>query len=324
MNEPKKVFTQAGLAYAFMIFVIYIGQILLGSVLYQLPADSFWLTQDGGTLLSSVLLYGLATPVGILLLRAIPVCENRPSQKMGGKNFAMGFLICISAMYVGNYLGQLLMTTVDQLRGVQTENYVADSILEMHLPVTIVLVVILAPIVEEFLFRKCLLDRIRCYGDAPAILVSGITFGIMHGNFFQFFYAFALGCIFAYVYLKTGRIRYPILYHMGINFLGSVAATAVMKHVDMDLLMEMTQGVIPDLEQLAKALPGIAVMVMYSLVLLGCAILGMVFFFIKKKQLVLESGERPLEKTQRWRVVFLNAGMVLYLLCGAVMFLMNL
>ena len=63
--------------------------------------------------------------------------------------------------------------------------------------------VILSPIIEEILFRKILIDKIKLYGDKVAILVSAVTFGVYHGNLSQVFYATALGAIFAYVTLKT-------------------------------------------------------------------------------------------------------------------------
>ena len=49
-------------------------------------------------------------------------------------------------------------------------------------------------------------------------------FGLFHLNLFQFFYAFGLGLMFGYVYMRTSQLRYSIVMHMIINFNGSVLA----------------------------------------------------------------------------------------------------
>jgi hypothetical protein len=72
------------------------------------------------------------------------------------------------------------------------------------------------------LFRKLLIDRTRGYGDTIAILLSGLLFGLFHGNLFQFFYAFLVGMVLAYVYTRTGRYLPCVAMHAAINFMGSV------------------------------------------------------------------------------------------------------
>ena len=53
--------------------------------------------------------------------------------------------------------------------------------------------------------------------DKVAIITTAILFGLFHANFSQFFYAVALGMIFAYVTLKTGTIKYSIILHIVVN-----------------------------------------------------------------------------------------------------------
>ena len=63
-----------------------------------------------------------------------------------------------------------------------------------------------APIVEELTFRKALLDGLHGTHEGYAAVISGLLFGLMHGNHMQFFLAFFLGMLFAMVYQRTGRI----------------------------------------------------------------------------------------------------------------------
>ena len=81
---------------------------------------------------------------------------------------------------------------------------------------------ITAPIVEEMVFRKLLIDRVVKYGEWVAILTSGIMFGMFHGNFSQFFFATLLGGFFAYIYVRTGKIWYTMFLHATVNLTNPV------------------------------------------------------------------------------------------------------
>ena len=61
-------------------------------------------------------------------------------------------------------------------------------------------------------------------------------FALFHLNLFQFFYAFGLGLMFGYVYMRTSQLRYSIVMHMIINFNGSVLAPWVLSQVDLEAL----------------------------------------------------------------------------------------
>ena len=79
-----------------------------------------------------------------------------------------------------------------------------------------------APLGANWCRNKLLIDRIHVYGEGTAIVLSGVAFGLFHGNLSQFFYAAFLGCMFAFLYVRTGRILYPILLHAAINLLGGL------------------------------------------------------------------------------------------------------
>ncbi len=81
-----------------------------------------------------------------------------------------------------------------------------------------ILAIVVAPIFEELIFRKVVLDRIGSFGETPAVLCSALIFGLAHQNAGQFFLAFLLGLLFARIYLRTGKIIYTMLLHFMINF----------------------------------------------------------------------------------------------------------
>lgn len=77
---------------------------------------------------------------------------------------------------------------------------------------------LIAPLAEEAAFRWLIFLRIRDHLSLwPAAVISGVAFGIYHGNLVQGFYASLLGILFAY-YLDVCRSIYAsLLLHIGAN-----------------------------------------------------------------------------------------------------------
>ena len=79
---------------------------------------------------------------------------------------------------------------------------------------------ILAPLWEELFFRGILLRRFTLkWSPQKSIVVSSLLFGLIHINPLNVLFAFFLGCLLGYVYLKTKSIIVPIVVHSFSNFL---------------------------------------------------------------------------------------------------------
>src|SRR5688572_7194907 len=71
--------------------------------------------------------------------------------------------------------------------------------------------IIIAPLIETFLFQKLPIDYFRKYikNDWPLVIISAVPFGLIHyiKDFFvrDIFYAFCFGAIFAYAYVLAGK-----------------------------------------------------------------------------------------------------------------------
>lgn len=73
---------------------------------------------------------------------------------------------------------------------------------------------VLAPLNEELLFRGAIFRFCRQrFGRAPALLISGVLFGALHGNWASFVPLAMLGAVLALAYERTGDIRVPIVAH---------------------------------------------------------------------------------------------------------------
>ena len=77
---------------------------------------------------------------------------------------------------------------------------------------------ILGPIVEEFLFRRILLNRLLLkYKSYIAIILCSFIFALFHMSLNGFIYAFILGLCLSYIYIKFRNIKLCILCHMISN-----------------------------------------------------------------------------------------------------------
>lgn len=151
-------------------------------------------------------LYGIGIPVGIRIMKKIP-CEQRKPVTISRKNISIFILMSFPIMYGGSLIGTLLSLI---LSGETAANPLHIFIFTEN-PLKIVFLVILAPIVEEFLFRRQLIDRTVRFGEKSSIVFSAFSFALFHMNLYQFFYAFGLGLLFGYVYTRTRRLRYTAL-----------------------------------------------------------------------------------------------------------------
>ncbi|RWZ50119.1 CPBP family intramembrane metalloprotease [Halobacillus fulvus] len=85
-------------------------------------------------------------------------------------------------------------------------------------PLFILLPVVFAPITEEIIFRKIIFGSIyKRTNFFLAVLVSALIFGAFHFDFKHMLVYFAMGVVFAFLYVKTKSIITPIVAHMAMN-----------------------------------------------------------------------------------------------------------
>ena len=308
LSRPRRQFSRIGFALAVILAASTLVQWLLQFLTFQFPGFNAFLLDHSWaeTLLGVIPMYFIAIPLGLLLLkkqtRKAPASfALRPIQ------FLEYIPISMAIMYGGNIIGivlSFLFSGGTAVNPVQT--YLEDNTIFKVLSV-----VVIAPIVEEYVFRKTIIDHSLPYGEKGAILLSAITFGLLHQNFFQFFYAAGLGLLLGYVYIRTGKLWYTILLHAIINFMGGVIAPLLAPVI---ALLEDPMSL--DLAQILQILLVYA----YSMTLMGLSVFGLVRLIIRCKRLQWTSGEEDLPKGTGLRTLFLNGGMILYtILCLAAM-----
>ena len=297
MRNLRRDLTWIGLAYVAYLVVSALS--LTGTAMitsWLVP----WIGQDAWMVLCIIFMYPLAFFLYWLILQTVPKARQTWTCPMGTGHFLGWFVICMGGVYFGSLIGQFLMTIVSVITGETMVNQVEEMIMDMSLWAVILSAVILAPIMEELIFRKLVLDRLAGYGPAVAMSVSALVFGLAHGNFYQFFYAFLLGLIFAYIYLRTGKVRYSMMLHMMVNFCGSVIPILIMR--------------VADENEVAAILASVTQLTFMGVFMLG----GLILFICKWKEIKTYVHGNTVRGWRRCLIT--SSGMILLYVCCVVLF----
>lgn len=86
------------------------------------------------------------------------------------------------------------------------------------LPLFMIIPAIVAPILEEIIFRKIIFGSLyKRMNFFLAALLSALVFGIIHGEPEHILVYASMGLVFAFLYVKTNSILTPIMVHIGMN-----------------------------------------------------------------------------------------------------------
>lgn len=100
-----------------------------------------------------------------------------------------------------------------------TNNY--SSMINMSFlgsPIMVFLCIgILAPIVEELVFRYGIFKALKDKSDNYKIFISALLFGVAHMNLIQGTFAFILGLVLGKLYAKERNLTHSLIFHLGVN-----------------------------------------------------------------------------------------------------------
>lgn len=265
--------------------------------------------------------YLIVFPLYLLISQRL---EKKPpaQHSMTVGQFVLAVIMCFAFMVVGAVLGNIINLIFGALFGFKidstelTSGIMGDSYLLLSFIATFC-----APIVEELLFRKVFIDRVRKYGDGTAILLSGILFGLFHGNFSQCFYAAGLGIFFGFIYVRTGKVQYTIAMHMIVNFLGSFVSGLILRGIDLEGLLESAES--GNVSEIIAQLPQLFPLLIFEVFEYGLAIAGLVLLIVNRKKFRVDAPEVPLEKGTQLSAACGNLGFVLLVLFCAVLFVLT-
>jgi len=323
LRRVKSVFSRIGAGMCLMVVIWYALATVLSGVFYQvlhttnLPNWAVYVASDAP-------LYLVAMPLAVLIMGKSSVIETRKFDMKPGQFFKL-LVMCFPLMYVGSLIGNMLAAL---LSGGKASNSVSDLAMQFDVW-NVVFLVILGPLFEEWIFRKELISRTRKYGEKTAIVFSALFFGLVHMNLFQFFYAFALGLMFGYVYVRTSKLRYSVAMHMIVNFMGGVVAPWVVTNIDIDSLMNvLTSAENGDgtamMQWMGQNATGMMIFGIYMLLYYGLIIAGIVLLIRNRKNFEFYTAPEELPRGVRTSTAILNVGVVTYIVVTVIITSINL
>ena len=126
-------------------------------------------------LVSALSAYGAGVPAFCLALRGTEAPPPRPGRPLGPGGFLRTYAAALGLMYAVNLGTLLLMGLIGLLRGQAVENPV-DHMADYPAVLNLLLGCAIAPVCEELLFRRLLLERLRPYGERFALWASALCF----------------------------------------------------------------------------------------------------------------------------------------------------
>ncbi|MEG2833141.1 MAG: type II CAAX endopeptidase family protein [Ruthenibacterium sp.] len=288
----RKTCSQLGTCYFMLLFATQVFSFLFVQVIHvfapqAMQADWFiWAS-------SYVPLYAVGVPIFMLLLRSMPNYAAPEKHSLPPKKLLTYLILCLGAVYICNIVSIGINSFLSFLKGSVISNPLADVVSNSGFVYNLLIGCIVAPVGEEFFFRKWLYGKIGQYGTRTYVLLGGFLFALMHGNLSQLLYAFVVGMIFCYLYAQTGKLCYTIGLHIIVNLCG----------ICMPLLLQSTIG--------AAAASGIIIALMLS---------ASIIFALNSHAVTYTAGMEPLPP-HPVLATLCNVGMGSYLLlCSLLIF----
>ena len=294
MNANKKFFSKIGFNYLAYSIASILFLIILSNIIAVIRPEILN-NINIATIITAICNYVLPLPILLFLMRKLDSTEIKKNN-LGFKTFLKYLCITFTLMWIGNITGTIITNLLSFTIQNDIANPIQNLINSTDLWLNLILISLIGPIFEEIIFRKILIDRTIKYGPLASILVSAIIFGLIHGNLNQFCYTVLVGGFFAYVYIKTGQMKYSIGLHIILNRLGAVLSMIVNNSaVNLSNAFNTTD---------------LAILVFYFILILIALFVGIYTLveYIQKKRKQKNSIDLKIIKP-----VFLNAGMICFI-----------
>jgi len=259
-------------------------------------------------LIYNAILVAIPTAAAALFLLRVP--RYAPTRKkISVKGFGAVVLIAFGVSYVGNTVSRFLINLVYAFSGIEITDRVSAAISAVEPWQAILCTVLLAPIMEEFLFRKLLIDRLYKHGELLAILVSAAFFGLFHQNVYQIAGAAGAGLVLGYLYCKTGSYLAVTLLHMIYNLIGVIPAFLSSRLAEYSGMTAEELAALPP-ELAADYNSAMSALLAYSGVVMAINIVGIVLLIVFRKKIVIEKNAPALLESDKRDIVLRAPGIV--------------
>jgi len=216
--------------------LVLLAMLMLGSILGNMITFLFTavLGADKGTEYAMVVSYPVMFIPAMMYAGAKSRARsfNGGGLKLDSDNFRpVGGALCAVLAAVGTVSLAFCTDALSQLMPPMPEwlEQMLESMTQGNLLLNFLCVSIFAPFFEEWLCRGMVLRGLLGNKVKPvwAVVISALFFALIHLNPWQALPAFLLGCLFGYVYYKTGSLKLTMLMHFTNN-----TVSLIMSNID--------------------------------------------------------------------------------------------
>lgn len=308
--------SRIGIALVVMLVANFLVALLI-SLLVDRFFPQLWEVNGFSELAGLFCMYPCSLIPTYFVLKSIPTAAPE-QRKLSPKTLLLFTAIGFFFMMTGSYIGQAVNGAIDLVTGGTQGSEITDALQDYPLWMSIVSPLVIAPIMEELIFRKWLVDRLSPLGGTATIILSGLFFGLFHGNLDQFFYATLIGALLAYIYLNTGKIWHTMLIHAILNFFGGVLPTIFTSTIP-DFYTIMTGNDAAAIEELVMQYPLQYMGYLFTSFLpLLFAVAGLIVFCIYFKRLIRWITPCTIPKSERIKTIVVNFGFIAFAIVSIV------
>lgn len=302
-EASKKYFSRIGLA----CFILGTVSLLISVSTNLIIREIFpWILDD--PIVSTILPYGIsiiglyvfAFPLASLAMGTLP--SSTPiKEKMKTSHIIAGLCISFMLTFVGSYASTFLYSLTSS--GTSAAGSVSTDMNDTQLIISGIFLALVLPILEELVFRKFLCTRLLPLGEGYAVFFSSIIFALM-GELYEIPHAFLLGLFFSFIYVKTGKVIYTIIFHCAINLYNGVLGIYMTAKLPIDEVFRILESEASESDKMSQLAPywdTLQIYIWTSAALIGLIIAGFIICYraVKKERFKLESGIIPPSKTNR-------------------------
>lgn len=230
---------------ALYVLLIYIAAQLSSFILFIPGSKDFFLSFISASEYKTFVLAAWWNTIAFLIALIIMVLLIRRDKSFftifKGERASIG--VTIGWGIVGIFIafsGQIVASLIEvHLLGIEAGSDNTALIMDITriAPVMIMTSVLLAPILEELIFRRVIFGSlIQTQNFWVTALISSFIFAVIHQDLPHLLVYTAMGLTFSYLYYKTKRLLAPIIAHMAMNGLVTLA------QLNIDKIQQMTDS----------------------------------------------------------------------------------
>ncbi len=238
--------------------------------------------------LSLVFVVITAHLMGIRVLRAVKV--DKKSAQLGLLAYPIGLLVNTILTSITSVITRLFKESGTTI---PSADFSVDKASASAIILTILYLVVIAPLAEEIVFRGLILRTITPFSKKGAIVLSAMLFALMHKNIPQAVGAFGIGLIFAIVDTKANSIVPSIIMHSLNNLL-------------------------PCLLNINASVNSTVIVIIYNFLVYAIVLSGITILVLKSRQLLSLKSETEnecsvLPPRKKQLEIFLNPMILIYI-----------